>query len=279
MTHKTGSPDLPEYSRPPVAETVLGVQFEELPNFKSAHLGAYWKTLSSNDWPVVDDASLLPQQFETFAESEKWLKGIRVQVTSNPSSRLQIKSKSADRMIQLQNGRLHYNWLGAGDGEYPRYNKVKAGFSEELQRLTEFLEQNNIGKFQPNQWEVTYVNHIPKGTVWNAPDEWTFFRPIGSVPTFDALAEGESFTGEWHFVIPEQKGRLHVHWQHAKKNEPDQTAEEFVRLTLTARGPLPTESESQGVFDGLDLGHETIVRSFKEFMTDSANEFWGLKNG
>ena len=35
-------------------------------------------------------------------------------------------------------------------------------------------------------------------------------RPLGGVPTIDRLIEGESFGGEWHFIIPGQRGRLHV---------------------------------------------------------------------
>jgi hypothetical protein len=123
----------------------------------------------------------------------------------------------------------------------------------------------------------TYLNHIPKGTVWNAPGDWDFFRPLGGVPTIEELIQGESFVGEWHFIIPEQRGRLHVHWQHGRKSEPKE--EEVIVLTLTARGPLDrSKTDLHAVIERLDLGRETIVRSFKAFMTDEANKYCGLKH-
>lgn len=269
----------PHYDRPPVIETVLGAQFERLPDFKNAHLGAFWKTLDNNEWPTVSDAPPLQPQFERFVESIRWAKALQIQLTQDPTSRLQIKNTDGDRMIQVQNGRIHFNWLGDEGGEYPRYPRVRDGFASALQRFVEFLAHEKLGDFRPNQWEVTYINHISKGTVWNTPNDWCFFRPLGSVPTIGNLVQGEGFTGEWHFVIPEQRGRLHVQWQHALRSAPEQEGQEVIRLTLTARGPIEqAEKEAEPILDGLDLGREVIVRSFERFMSDEANKHWGLKH-
>ncbi len=276
MQEPTEKTPLPDYDRPPVVETVLGVQFERLPGFKNGHLGGFWKTLDSENWPMVSDAPPLPPQYEQFTEAARWAKGVQVQLTQVPSSRLQIRNKDGDRMIQLQNGRLHFNWLGEAGGRYPRYKNVREGFAWGLERFAEFLGQENLGDVRPNQWEVTYLNQIPKGTVWNAPDDWGFFGPLGTVPTVEGVADGESFTGEWHFVIPDQRGRLHVQWQHTMKPDPEK--QEIIVLTLTARGPLQQNDDAQAILAGLDLGRETIVRSFKAFMNDAANKYWGLKD-
>lgn len=269
---------MPDYENPPVVETILGVQFERLPGCRNAHLGAFWKTLDAEEWPDVLDAPPLQPQFERFTESARWAKiGAQLTVTQDPLSRLQIKNKDGDRMIQVQNGRLHFNWLGQAGGRYPRYERVREGFLWALQRFIEFVVQEKVGDFRPNQWEVTYLNHIPKGTVWNTPNDWGFFYPLGAVPTVEGLVQGESFTGGWHFVIPEQRGRLHVQWQHGRKPEPEE--QEIIVLTLTARGALAeSDDASQAIFDGLDLGRETIVRSFVGFTSEAANKYWGLKN-
>jgi len=60
-----------KFERPPVNETVLGVQFDPLPRLSSAHLGAFWASLGT-DWPVVNDAPELEQQFERFGKGEQW---------------------------------------------------------------------------------------------------------------------------------------------------------------------------------------------------------------
>src|SRR5260370_24827746 len=137
--------------------------------------------------------------------------------------RILIKNSEGDRMIQGQNGRLHFNWLGEAGARYPRYPKVREGFATALRSFISFVGEEKLGEIKPNQWEVTYLNHIPKGTVWNTPDDWGFFRPLGAVPTIKEVVQGESFGGEWHFVIPDQREPLHVAWRHAKaepaKNE------------------------------------------------------------
>ena len=41
----------PDYEHPPVVETVIGVQFDSLPELRNAHLGAFWKTvLDTGEW-------------------------------------------------------------------------------------------------------------------------------------------------------------------------------------------------------------------------------------
>jgi hypothetical protein len=68
-----------------------------------------------------------------------------------------------------------------------------------------------------------------------------------------------------------------VEWHHARKPDPEKR--EIIVLTLTARGPIQQSDDAfQAVLAGVDLGRETIVRSFKGFMNDAANKYWGLKN-
>jgi uncharacterized protein (TIGR04255 family) len=270
---------LPDYTDPPVVETVLGVQFDRLTGFKNAHLGAFWKSLDPAEWPTVLDAPPLQLEFERFTEAGRWSKGLQLQFTQIPASRLQIKNSIGDRMIQIQNTRLHFNWIGEAGGNYPRYDAVRDGFVQALKHFTEFVAQAKVGEFRPNQWEVTYINHILQGTVWHTPADWGFFSPLRSIPIVADVAHGESFTGEWHFIIPKQRGRLHVKWQHGLKTISSENEREIIGLTLTARGPLePKDGGIQAVLNGLDLGRETIVRTFASLMNQDANKQWGLKD-
>ncbi|MEZ6086445.1 MAG: TIGR04255 family protein [Pirellulaceae bacterium] len=272
--------ELPEYENPPVVETILGIQFDRMPSFQNAHLGAFWKTLDSAKWPVVKDAPPLPTRFERFEETARWAKAIHLELTQDPTCRLQIRNHDGDRMIQLQNGRIHFNWLGQTGSNYPRYNIIRNEFEVVLEKLVKFINQEQIGRFQPNQWEVTYVNHIPAGTVWNGPNDWTFCRLLCPLPSVDNLFEGESFNGEWHFRIPEERGRLYVTWQLAQQMDVQERDDGFVRLSLTARGPVGNSTDDvQVVFEeGLEVGRSIIVKTFKALMSDEANQFWGLKN-
>ncbi len=267
------------YARPPVVETVLGVQFDRLPALSNSHWGVFWKTLNQNEWPNVEDAALLPNQIERFIDAARWGAGLQIQLTDDPTSRCRIKNHRGDRMIQLQNTRLHLNWLGETGSKYPRYETMRTEFEQNYRRFSDFVVAENVGSPKPNQWEITYVNHIPKGTVWQTASELRFFKLLGS-NTATSAVRPENFHGEWHFVIPENRGRLHVEWQHAKKSPLDSAAPEFIRLVFTARGPIELRDDMLGAaLDGLDLGRKTIVTSFKDFVSDEANNYWGLKHG
>jgi uncharacterized protein (TIGR04255 family) len=279
MSSITAKSLLPNYANPPVVETVLGVQFDRLPGFTNAHLGAFWKTLDQAEWPEVADAPPLQPQFERFSDAAKWARGLQLQLTPIPPGRVQIKNRTSDRMIQVQNGRLHFNWLGDVGGNYPRYDAVRAGFVEAFGRFEAFVGQAKIGKLKPNQWEVTYINQIPKGTIWESPDEWTFFSPLRCVPSVAGVVQGEDFKGEWHFIIPGDRGRLHIEWQHALRAMPEEPEREVIQLTLTARGPLESSADNAAsIMEGLDLGRETIVRAFASLMSSEANHEGGLRN-
>ena len=276
MDDSTSRIELPDYDNPPVVETVVGFQFRPLSGFTNAHLGAFWQHIGQQNWPTVADLPPLPRREERFTPEAQWGKRLKLQLSQDPSARVQVKNLDGSRMVQLQNGRLHLNWLGDGGDRYPRYTRVRSEFQSCLSQLFRFADDQQIGTVEPEQWEVTYVNHIPQG-LWGSPGDWTFFKPLNAVPSIDGLIQAESFSGEWHFVLPEQRGRLHVQWQHAIQEEAEPT--ELIRLNLTARGPVAhSDHVESSILSGIDLGHETIVRSFRLLMSDSANREWKLKN-
>lgn len=269
----------PDYERPPVIETVFGVQFDRLTSLSNAHLGLFWNTLDRQQWPHVEDVALLPSRVERFTDAVRWGAGLQIQFTDDPAGRCRMRNHSGDRMIQLQHSRLHLNWLGEHGGEYPRYETMRAEFEQTYRAFAQFVATENVGSLKPNQWEITYVNHIPKGTVWQTPNDWHFFTLLGPSPAA-SLVNAESFHGEWHLLIPDNRGRLHIEWQHAKKSPVDAEAAEFIRLVFTARGPLePTEDSFAALIAGLNLGRDVIVTSFRDFTSQKANDYWGLKHG
>ena len=267
---------LPKYNKPPVVETVLGVQFERLSKCGNAHLGVFWQQLGG-DWPNVSDVPCLDPEFERFGEEKNWLPaGFQFKVSQDPATRLQIRNRTNDRMIQVQNGRLLYNWLGHDGEGYPSFERVEPDFQRVLGVFRQFLAEQSLGELQPNQWEVTYVNHIPKGTVWNDPREWIdVFPSLAVLPSKARSVRLESFGGQWHYEIEPKRGRLHVNLAHGWRKKPSE--QEMLALNLTARGPVRTGDEGgPSLSEGLRIGHETIVRSFTELTSDKAHQYWGL---
>ena len=37
-----------------------------------------------------------------------------------------------------------------------------------ITRFSRFVSSRKLGTLRPNLWEVTYIDHIPHGTVWNS---------------------------------------------------------------------------------------------------------------
>lgn len=264
----------PKFDDPPVVETVSGVQFEILPELKNVHLGVFWKQLGK-EWSGIKELPPLNFQYEKFAEKEAWREEeIKLEVVKDINLRLQIGNDLKNRMVQIQNGRLHYNWLGHENGEYPEYENIRPEYFEILDKFLLFLKEEKLGDFQPNQWEITYVNYIPRGTVWDKPEDWIdLFPRMVMLKAKSKLNELESFVGEWHYEIKPQQGRLHVNLKHGKRED-----NEIIVMTLTARGPIcQSEDKKHSLDEGLKLGHDSIVIAFKDLTSDSAHKYWKLR--
>jgi uncharacterized protein (TIGR04255 family) len=261
----------PSFNRPPLVETILGVQFDRLQSFTNGHLGLFWKALGEQ-WSAAVDAPLIPTEFEQFGGAGTWSLGLMgLKFSQDPSSRLQIKTVAGDRMIQLQNGKLLYNWMGQAGEAYPRFSRVKAEFDEFVGRFQEFVGREHLGDWRPNQWEVSYLNHLPRESVWQTPSDWSGLLRLAPQPTPDLGAEIglESVQGQWHYEIRPRRGRLHVALVHGRT--PGLEGSELLVLTLTARGPI---SHSTTLDDGIRLGHDVIVHSFASLTSDAARQYW-----
>jgi uncharacterized protein (TIGR04255 family) len=262
---------LHSYDKPPVVETVMGIQFEPILGFTNGHLGLFWARLGGRkEWPTAKDVPPLGQEFERFGDEQEWapLETIKFGVSGVPTSRLQLRKSSRDRMIQIQNGKLIYNWIGTEGAEYARYEKVRPEFDAIRKSFEEFLADQELHPMTPNQWEVTYVNHMPKGTVWNDASDWNKVLTFHAVPPMSMnKCRLEDLGGQWSYEIEPRQGRLHMqlrHGWHLKRVE-------MLMLNLTARGPF----KESDVDAGLNLGHEIIVKTFTELASPEARKYWG----
>lgn len=266
------------FLNPPVVETVLGIQFSKISGLSAAHLGCFWKTLEAG-WINISDVAPLPEQREVFDKTPLWgdLQKLKLKITQDPDIRFRIENSDKDRMIQLQNGRFHYNWLGHHNLPYPRYNTVRPEFDKKLHAFREFIKELGLGEIKPNQWEVTYVNQMKKGTVWDSPDDWNkIFNTLPGLGQTSKEISLEGFSSHWQFEIKPKRGRLHVELVHGRVGPPD--GEEVLTMKLTARGPTDSGlSFEESVDMGLKLGHDTIVNAFVDLSSEKAHNFWSEK--
>lgn len=262
--------NLPKYKSPPVIETVLSAQFAPLPNFTNAHAGWYWKNYLDSEWDQVVAAPRIDDHFESFDEKH-WSseKGISI-FTGPQADRLQIIRSNDHRMIQVQNSRFAYNWRKQQDGEYPSYDKLLPEFKEKFSQFKQFAVDSDNGDLNLNQWEVTYVNHIPKGTLWDSAKDWTSILPTLCVPALNVpKQEFDNFRGVWALTIDGNKGRLHIEIKHVRVGGLE--GPEVLVIQFTARGPINSDVD---LFTGFDIGHEAIVRSFTDMTSEECHKLW-----
>ena len=266
---------LPRFRKPPVVETVLGLMFDPLPKLSINELSLFWGQLGEC-WKKCTIAPHLSPQYERFDAKQIFVEErqqLLMQVIDSPTFRLQIEHESKSRMIQVQNSRFHYNWIGTYGDSYPSFQSVKPDFESQLAKFVKFVDDRQLGVVKPEQWEITYVNVMSKGTVWHEPSDWNHLFPKIPAPmSSSSVAELESFEGEWHYIIPERKGRLHVQIKHQKQLG---NKEESIRMVLTARGPINENTDRLNAMnEGLNIGHDVIVQSFFDLTSSIAHEVW-----
>jgi len=260
---------LPEFENPPLVETVLGVQFDPLPDLTAFHLGVFWASMGS-EWPIIAEGPTLGQTAEPTAFDDVWTApGPRFPISSATPLRLRGFNSTRDRGFQVENGWLVLNWR-KGAGSYPRYAHLRPEFARLFERFVAFIAEQGLGEVRPNLFEIGYINAIPKDGLWTDVGGWHGVLPglVGSSAR-TSMGSLQTMNGRWVFDLGQHRGRLHVNLSHAK----DDHGGEVLLLRMTARGPVQVPGLA-GWSSGLDLGHEAIVRSFSDLTSLKAHELW-----
>jgi uncharacterized protein (TIGR04255 family) len=194
-------------------------------------------------------------------------------MSQKPQGRARFRNAADDRIVQLQNGKLMYHWLGSSGIEYPRYEKIRSEMTDIYDVFSRFVRECHLREVHLNQWEVSYSNALPRGTVWNEPGDWEkVFNSRAMMPASVAGSKLEQFFGNWAYEIPLNRGRLHVQL-HSGKDRPGGT--DVLVLQLIARGPIADGADGAAqTLEGLAVGHEMIVNGFRDLTSKAAREIW-----
>lgn len=262
---------LPVLKSPPVMELVLGVQFSPIVSFTSGHAGWFWKKHLSDDWTGGADAPQIGDQFERF-DTPKRSSQPALMLRLEPTAmcpRFQVTSATDDRMIQVQPTRFHFNWRRR-EHSYPSYGTVVSEFEIHFAAFRRFADEAGFGPLLLNQWEITYLDRVPQGDLWQTPADWHRVFPglFAPLPSLDGVTS-EHFGGEWVFEIIPKFGRLHVSARHV--HDDDGIA---LLIETTARGPLGRTAGPAELRVGLDTGHRIAVDTFFQFASQEAIRTW-----
>lgn len=268
------------YDAPPVVEVAISVQFEPPPGLNLAHLGIFWERQKA-EFPKMVLCPPIPATPDDFVKEGQWLPpSLRLAFINEPLGRLQMTSSDDQWMCQIQVDRLVVNWRKRL-GEYPRFGATFERFLLAWTAMKGFLASEGIGTSSPRLWEVAYVNRIPKGELWKAPEDWpTVFPGLWGQPFKSSHGLTlRGLQGQWVWDSAPDQAKLHVVPSPARSSEDPPV--ELLMLNLTSRGvitPNPRLREEtnhdQAIEDGLNLGHDLIVSTFDSIASRQAQEHW-----
>lgn len=250
---------LPEYENPPVIEVVCGVLFRPIEGFMAPHLGLLWE-LYKPDYPRCKEVPPLAPVIELFDKPPT----VKLELAELPPlPRIWFEHATGNEIIQVQRDRFHYNWRKVrSEDEYPRYPQVLHAFEQRLSTFVNFVSDSELALITPIQYELSYINHIPRGDGWNA------LLDIGNVfPDFAwrarhgrLLSDFEDINWRTKFELPEQQGRLHVAIRYATRQDDNRPV---LLFELTARG-IGKDQSLKKSREWFDLAREWIVRGFTD---------------
>ncbi len=258
--------NLPDFAAPPLNEIVLGVQFEQIPDYSLINAGEIW-ALYKSAYPKVVTQTPMPPQFETFGSRPG--PNLQFQITdATQHPRFWFLQEDDHELLQFEPTRIFHNWrqLDGVGGNYPRYEYLADRFRNELVLLEKFAMNFSNTSLSITQAEITYINRLylsENDTAWPFSD-LTFLN----VPASEVEAGG----GVFQKVLSDQMGpvgRMYVEFG----TNWDSTGRPHITFSQTVRG-APRKPGIAGALEFLASGRQVIVQSFADLTTEEAHKKW-----
>jgi len=245
---------LPSYKKPPINEVVCGFRYKPLGEFKIPHIGLLWEKFR-NDYPGLEHAIPIATDANILVDAS----------TGAPIPRVWFISSEGSQLVQFQADRYYFNWRQRGD-VYPRYSTIIRKFERAKTVLDEFVEELHLGAIEPIEYELTYINQIPKGQGWETADDlpkvFTDFNWERRDGRF--LSNPTNTSWRTRFALPEDKGWLTGKLSQGKRKDDEVPVLVF---ELAAKG-IDADKSLTTMRTWFDLAHEWIVRGFADLTTD-----------
>lgn len=258
-------PFLPVFGAPPLAELVLGVQFDELGSYTSVNAKDI-RELFEREFPIIDEQPRLQPQFEAFG-GVPFSTGVQFQFGNKPvTNRLWFVNEVGDKLLQFQSDRFLVNWRKNGaSAEYPRFESMLETFQEKLSVLEEFFQSRFGHRLSINQAEISYINLVPVEQFSEAEQWFSVWR--GSYPKTDSLDIN------FNQVVDDEAGKPQARLFHRILSVFAMDGSTAFQLELTFRGK-PVDGNFQSASSFVKRGREVIAQRFWEMTTDEAHRKW-----
>lgn len=258
---------LPSYKNPPVNEVVCGMQFQTPDNLRIPHVGLLWDKFRQ-EYPIIQHAPpIAGAKGEILIDS----------ATGIPMERVWFINRADDQLIQFQFDRFYFNWRRKKNN-YPRYSYVIKNFRNVHETIENFFKEFDLGELRPTGYELSYINHIPKGQGWNTiADLSRVFRDfVWKDTTRRFLPNPVNIAWQTTFPLPEAKGHLIVSLKQATLVDEKIP---LLLLELKARG-MSESKNKEALCEWFDLAREWIVRGFADLTSSEVQKvYWEREDG
>lgn len=246
---------LPSFKKPPINEVVCGFRYEPLQAMRVPHIGILWERFRK-DYPVAQHATPIASETSILIDPS----------TGAPIPRIWFVNEQDDQLLQFQSDRFYFNWRERKNA-YPRYSTIIAKFESAKLILEHFLNEFQLGPLVPIEYDLTYINQLPKGKGWETNDDlnkvfcdFNWQRLSGRF-----LPNPSNTTWQTRFPLPDESGWLTAKLNQGKRRDDDTPV---LMFELAARG-LSGDKSDNAMRRWFDLAHVWIVRGFADLTTST----------
>jgi len=164
------SEKLPKFAKPPVAEVVLSVQFEQLAAMHVGHLGLLWDRFNRTKFPRIAQQPAIPHTIERKGVVQPpTMPTFTMMAPADQVQRLWMTSADDSQLVQVQSDRFICNWrrYHNANAAYPSYDQHnRPEFEANFAKFRKFVVDQSLGDLKFDQCEMSYLNHIKPGAGW-----------------------------------------------------------------------------------------------------------------
>jgi len=258
---------LPEYANPPIAEVVIGAQFQTINDMMAPHLWKIWERFGKDNFPGIEERENLAKIGSK--------PGFVFNYPNYELPRHWFVNHDESLLIQLQRDRFIFNWrkLDNCPSEYHRYHNIKEDFYKYFADFDFALQDLKLIPPTVEMLELTYINLIPMSVIDNSLSKISLaFKDTGWSEK-KLLPSPQGMNLMWWFELADIDAKMQINIISALGIG---DGELKLRMELSVRGKAP-HADITKCKDWFDYSHNHIVSSFDDMTTTHMHNLWGKK--
>ncbi len=246
-----------KFEKPPLAELILGIQFEE-GVFSPNDIFDIYERLK-DEFPLIEEHPALPAVIESESKPTTF------HFPNDNSARKFFISATGEHLLQFQSNRLFFNWRKSANGVENEYKNFDSVFEYFIGILTALNEEYDFLK-KVNQYEITFFDHLILDELKLKLSESLLAL---NIITFDEALK--TMQVGLQFFKSELPATLYVNIRSGKMTS---DSKDVIILESTCRGFSGKSLDE--IERWLRQAHEELVEIFVHILSDHSKKTYGI---